>query len=170
MKACLLTMLLCGASLLASAQDPEFPRGEFIMHLRLHNGMITSFRSAPDVYVGGLQLVPQWTVVANRIRVGLVAGGLYTGKKLQGQAGPTVSVKLKSFRLKEFGSGGNIHLSLDHLWVTQAQQLLGGSINLDLLNLLVTGLSVHRDYHLNSWWFQGTIAFRISRTKQIPHP
>jgi len=38
------------------------------------------------------------------------------------------------------------------------------------LNLFVTGISVHRDYNLNSWWIQGTVAFRISKVKKIPHP
>ena len=50
-------------------QDPEFPKNEFIMQLRLHNGMVTDFHSAPDLYVGGLQLVPQWTVVENLLRI-----------------------------------------------------------------------------------------------------
>ena len=36
--------------------DPEFPKG-FIMHLKLHNGMVTNFTSSPDLYVGGVQLV-----------------------------------------------------------------------------------------------------------------
>jgi len=48
--------LLC-SSIVVSAQDPEFPKNEFIMHVRLHNGMVTDFHSSPDLYVGGLQLV-----------------------------------------------------------------------------------------------------------------
>jgi hypothetical protein len=161
--------LLC-STLVATAQDPEFPKNEFIMHLRLHNGMVTDFHSAPDLYVGGLQLVPQWTVVENLLRVGVVAGGFYTNKKLQGLVGPTVSIKLKTFSLKGFGSGGNINLSLDHWWGTDQQRLLGGAINVDLLNFFVPGISVHRDYNLNTWWIQGTVAFRISKVKQISHP
>ena len=93
--------LLC-SSIVVSAQDPEFPKNEFIMHVRLHNGMVTDFHSSPDLYVGGLQLVPQWTVVGNLLRVGAVVGGFYTNKKLQGLAGPTVSIKLKTFSLIVF--------------------------------------------------------------------
>src|SRR5215831_8067330 len=96
MKILLLFFCLLFYSITATAQDPEFPKKEFIMHLPMHNGMVTDFHSSPDLYVGGLQLVPQWTVVENLLRVGAVAGGFYTNKKLQGLFGPTVSIKLKT--------------------------------------------------------------------------
>ena len=114
MKIFISTLCLLCSSIVVTAQDPEFPKNEFIMHLRLHNGMVTDFHSSSDLYVGGLQLVPQWTVVENVLRVGVVVGGFYTNKKLQALAGPTVSIKLKTFPLKNFGSGGNVNLSLDH--------------------------------------------------------
>jgi hypothetical protein len=137
------------------------------MHLRMHNGMVTNFKSSPDVYVGGLQIIPEWTVVENHLRLGIVAGGYYTGKKLQALVGPTFSLKLKTIALKNLGSGGNINLSIDHLWGTEQQRLLGGGLNVDLLNLIVIGASIHRDYHLNNWWLQGTVALRISKVKKI---
>jgi hypothetical protein len=170
MKTFISTFCLLCSTIVATAQDPEFPKNEFIMHLRLHNGMVTDFHSSSDLYVGGLQLVPQWTVVENLLRVGAVVGGFYTNKKMQALAGPTVSIKLKTFSLKNFGSGGNVNLSLDHWWGTDHQRLLGGAVNVDLFNLFVTGISVHRDYNLNSWWIQGTVAFRISKVKKISHP
>ena len=159
--------LLC-MSVMAFSQ--EFPKNEFIMHLRLHNGMVTNFKSAPDLYVGGLQLIPQYTVVENVLRVGVIAGGFYTGKKLQGEVGPTVSFKLKTIALKSFGSGGNINLSLDHLWGTEQQRLLGGGLNIDLLNFIIIGVSAHRDYSLNNWWLQASIGARISKVKKPIHP
>jgi hypothetical protein len=168
------TILLAGLLLcmygVGMTQDPEFPKNEFIMHVKMHNGMVTSFKSSPDLYVGGLQLVPQFTVVANRLRLGVIADGYYTGKKLQAAAGPTLSLKLKTIELKKFGSGGNINLSLDHLWGTQQQRLFGGGVNIDLLNFIVAGITLHRDYHLNNWWVQGSFGFRISKVKQPPHP
>jgi hypothetical protein len=170
MKTTVVTSCLVCLTIFVAAQDPEFPKNEFIMHLRLHNGMVTTFHSSPDLYVGGLQLIPQWTVVENHLRIGAVAGGFYAAKKLQALAGPTISLKLKTFSLNNMGSGGNINLSLDHLWGTEQQRLLGGSVNVDIFNLIVPGISVHRDYHLNNWWIQGTIAFRISKLKKIPHP
>lgn len=170
MKTAILVGFLFCNHIFVSAQDPEFPKNEFIMHLRAHSGMITSFHSLPDLYVGGLQLVPQWTVVENHLRVGVVAGGFYAVKKLQGLAGPTISIKLKTFEVKSFGSGGNVNLSLDHLWGTKQERLLGAGINVDILNFIVPGISVHRDYNLNTWWLQGSLAFRVSKVKKIPHP
>jgi hypothetical protein len=173
MKIPILLFLLCGLlyiNMSAQSQDPEFPKNEFIMHLKLHNGMVTNFHASPDVYVGGVQLVPQFTVVENRLRIGVVADGYYTGKKLQAAAGPTLSFKIKTFELKKFGSGGNINLSLDHLWGTEKQHLFGGGVNIDLLNFIVVAITAHRDYNLNSWWLQGSFGFRISKVKQPPHP
>lgn len=168
------TVLVAGLVLLqlaAISQDPEFPKHEFILHLKMHHGMVTRFRAgAPDVYTGGLQLVPQFTVVENLVRAGAIGDVFYTGKKLQAAIGPTVSFKIKTFQLSKFGSGGNLHLSLDHLWGSGNQRLFGGGVNVDLLNLLVVGLSAHRDYHLNDWWLQGSIGLRISKLKKLPHP
>ncbi len=169
MKVLLLGIVMLPA-LFIHAQDPEFPKKEFIMHLRLQSGMTTNFKSSPDLFTGGIQLVPQFTVVENRLRMGLVAGGFYTAKKIQGMAGPTVSLKLKTIAVKNMGSGGNINLSLDHLWGTGTQRLFGGGLQADLFNLIVIGTSLHRDYKNNNWWLQGSIAFRISKVKSIPHP
>lgn len=83
MKSLLIALALLPA-LLIEAQDPEFPKNEFIMHLRMHSGMVTNFSSSPDLFVGGLQFVPQFTIVENRLRIGAVAGGFYTGKKIAG--------------------------------------------------------------------------------------
>lgn len=170
MKTIILFLLFCFLQQLVFGQDPEFPKKEFIMHLRLHSGMVTDFNSSPELYVGGLQLVPQYTVVENHLRAGAVIGGFYTGKKIQALFGPTVSLKLKSFALKNLGSGGNLNLSVDHLWGTGKQRLIGAGINADLLNLMVIGLSAHRDYKLKNWWLQATVALRISKLKKIPHP
>ena len=167
----LLPLLVCLCLCVrVAAQDPEFPKNEFIMHLRLHSGLVTDFKSSPDLFTGGLQVVPQFTVVENRLRIGLVAGGFYTNKKVQALAGPTMSVKLKTISLKQFGSGGNINLCIDHLWGTGRQRLFGGGINVELLNFIVVGATLHRDYNLSSWWLQGSLAFRISKVKQVPHP
>lgn len=169
MKSLLLGIAMLPA-LLLHAQDPEFPKNEFIMHLRLHSGMTSNFKSSPDLFTGGIQLVPQFTIVENHLRIGIIGGGFYTAKKMQGLFGPTLSLKLKTIALKNFGSGGNINVSMDHLWGTGKQQLVGGGLNVELLNLIVVGTSLHRDYKNNNWWLQGSIALRISKVKSIPHP
>lgn len=152
-------------SFLNVSGQTEFPR-EFIMHARLHSGMITNKKPVPDIFVGGLQLVPQFTLVEHTLRGGLVAGGFYTNSDIHGLIGPTISLKLTEFKGGYFGSLGNLHLNVDHLWGTDDQHLAGAGINLDLLNKLVVSLMAHRDYRLNNWWIQSGIAFRISKVKQ----
>ena len=154
----------------ASAQnDPEFPKG-FIMYLKLNSGLVTKFDASPDLYTGGLHLLPEVTVVEHLLRVGANVGVFYTDKKVQVAGGPLVSLKLKTFNVKPFGSAGNINLTLEHLWGSGDQRLFGGGFNVDLLNKIVIGLSAHRDYNLNSWWFQNSVAFRISKKKKVPEP
>lgn len=161
-----LILLLCLCTSTYAQTDTEFPKG-FIMHTKLHSGMVTNFHSGTDAYVGGIQLVPQFTVVEHKLRVGAIAGGFYTGQKLQVMIGPTASFKLKTINAGVFGSAANIHISADHLWGTEKQQLVGGGIHVDLLNKLVIGFTAHRDYHLNTWWFQESIGIRISRKKTV---
>lgn len=155
-------------STLTTKDDPEFPKG-FILYGRLHQGMISNF-SKPELYAGGLQLVPQWTVVEHRLRAGVVIGSFYTQNKIQALAGPTVSYKLKTLYVGLFGSAANINLAADHWWGTRGQHLAGGSINLDIGNLLVIGLGAHRDYSRNNWWFQQTLAVRLSKKKKVKEP
>ena len=126
----ILLLLVCCKAL--AQQDTEFPR-EFIMHLKLHNGMVTNFKGgSPDMYAGGIQLIPQYTIVPKLLRGGVIVDGFYTGKKLQAAVGPTLSIKLKTLHVNPFGSAGNIHINIDHLWGTEHQRLLGGGINADI--------------------------------------
>jgi hypothetical protein len=149
--------------------DTEFPKG-FIMHAKLHNGMVSNFKAGADFYVGGIQLVPQFTVVKSKMRAGAVAGAFYSGKVLEGQFGLNTSVKLKTLKALVFGSAANVNLSAEHLWGTGKQKLIGGGINLDLLNLLVLSLTTHRDYEFKTWWLQTSIGIRISKKKKMREP
>jgi hypothetical protein len=169
MKKRIVVLLLMVAIKTSAQNDPEFPKG-FIMYLKLNNGMVTKFDASPDLYTGGLHLLPQFTVAEHLLRVGADAGVFYTDKKLQVAAGPLLSLKLKTFNVKPFGSAGNINLTLEHLWGSGDQRLFGGGFNVDLLNKIVIGLSAHRDYNLNSWWFQNNVAFRISKKKKVEEP
>ena len=158
-------LLFCLSTSTFSFSQTEFPR-EFIAHIRLHSGMITYSNSDPELFVGGLQVIPQFTLVPHKLRGGLVAGAFYSDNNINGLFGPTISYKITEFKGGHFGSLGNLHINLDHLWGTDKQHLAGGGINLDLLNKLVVSLSAHRDYKLSNWWIQSGIAFRISKTKQ----
>ena len=159
----ILLSLLCLTSIICTAQQTEFPK-EFINHLRLHSGMVTT--PGGDLFVGGLELVPQYTLIEHKLRGGVVLGAFYSNSEINGLFGPTVSLKITEFQGGHFGSLGNLHLNLDHLWGTDEQRLVGGGINLDLLNKLVVSLTAHSDYHHGEWWIQTGIAFRISKVKK----
>ena len=166
------TLLFLGFVNCCSAQsDPEFPKG-FILYAKWHNGMITNFTSRPDLYVGGLQLAPQYTIVPHLLRAGIIAGGFYGDKKIQGEFGPTLSLKLKTFHANLKGAGigslGNLNLRVDHLWGTGKQRLLGGGLILDAGNIVSFGLTAHRDYRLNNWWLQSEVSIRISKKRKNP--
>lgn len=166
MKTVLLVLCILFSNIV-QAQDPEFPKKEFIMHIRLHSGMITSFNASPELFTGGLQLIPQFTIAENKLRAGMIADVFYTGKKLQAAFGPTFSWKIKTLAANNLGSVGNLNISFDHLWGTGKQRLIGGGFQADIVNKIVAGISLHRDYKLKNWWLQSTVAFRISKVKKI---
>ena len=142
----------------------EFPK-EFILHAKLGSGAIATPRFS-ELFVASLDLRPQYTLVKNRLRGGLAAGGFYTGRKVHAMYGPTVSLKLTEFKGGYFGSLGNVHLNVDHLWTSDHRRLFGGGVNLDLLNKLVIGFSGLRDYRNNNWWWTTSIALRLSGAKK----
>ena len=159
-------LFFCATNIFAQSADTEFPKG-FIMHAKLHNGMITNFKNSPDLYVGGIQLIPQLTIIEHRLRAGIIAGGFYGGKKIEGQFGPTVSIKLKTINAGVFGSAANVHATIDHIWGTDDQKLIGGGFHVDLLNKLILGLTAHREYRFNSWWLQTALGIRLSKKKKV---
>ncbi|WP_158859152.1 hypothetical protein [Lunatibacter salilacus] len=147
------------------AQVTEF-KNEGILHLKIHNGMVTDLTVAPDLYVGGMQLTWQYGVVPGRVRLGATGGSFYTGKKVQALAGPTAALLLKSFAAADYGTVGNLHLSLEHLWGSEKQKLVGGGLHADVLNRIALGLTSHYDYEWKNWWIQSVIAIRLSKPKE----
>ena len=129
--------------------------------------MVTSFNNAPELYTGGVELVPEYTFITNLVRGGAIVDAFYTAKSLQGAIGPTLAIKLATLKAGQFGSIGNINLSFDHLWGIGSERLVGGGLNLDLANKFVLGISLQRDYNLDNWWMQTSLGFRISKTKKI---
>ena len=165
-------MLLYSGLLLMSfysqAQDTEFPK-EWELQLRLQKGMATRFNSSPDLFTGSVAFVPQYTFIEHRLRGGIVTALNYSGKKWSGLFGPTVSLKIKTLQSRLFGIG-NIHLTADHLWGTDQQQMAGGGPYIELLHKLLIGFTAHRDYNRNSWLFQGNIAIRLNKSKPEADP
>lgn len=146
------------------AQDTQFPKG-WEIQLKLTNGVVTNFHSnTPDIYTGASGLSTQYAVVPHKLRLGATAMAAYSNKNLFGLFGPSAAWKLKSLETKLFGIG-NIHLLAEHLWGTKKQRLIGGGPYIELGHTLLIGITAHRDYNLNGWWFQSAIAIRLNKRK-----
>jgi len=147
-----------------NADDTEFRKG-WATYLKLDNGLITNFHTAPDLYVGGLQVNPQLTVIEHKLRLGATAGLIYANKKIAGLFGPSIAFKLKSFNLKNLAGLANLQLIGEHNWGTEKQRLAGGGIGLELLQKALLIFTVHRDYNLNTWWLQTHMGIRLKKNK-----
>lgn len=146
--------------------DTEFKKG-WLFLAKLNNGFVTNFHAFPaDMYAGGLSLNPQFTVVPHKLRAGVNAGLVYTGKKFSGIFGPMLAFKIKNIDAKNFGGLANIHLLAEANWGTNRQQMAGGGLGVELLSFLHLNLTAQRDYHLNYWWFQSSIGIKLNKVKK----
>ncbi|MGC4231445.1 MAG: hypothetical protein QM594_00405 [Niabella sp.] len=164
-----ITFLICIIHCLAAIgqqADTEFTKG-WLLTGRLTNGAITNFKStAPDLYTGGMGLNTQFTVVPGLLRLGANAGAVYNNKKISGMFGPMAALKLKTFATKNFGSLANMHLIAEANWGTNKQQMAGGGLGFEILELAHIGITAQRDYKWNHWWLQSFIAIRLNKFKQ----
>jgi hypothetical protein len=165
-------LLLCIAcslflSTVFAQKDPEFPKG-WVMYLESHHGIATNFQQSPDLFVGFLSITPQVTIVPSHLRLGGTAGLLFTNKRFDGLFGPNLVAKITTLNVKQMGSILNLQLKAEHLWGTNKQKLIGGGIYAELGQLLLIGLSMHRDYGLNYWWFQGGLGYNLLHKKKGP--
>ncbi|MFV0607487.1 MAG: hypothetical protein ACK5NK_16790 [Niabella sp.] len=163
---CLFMSVLHGSVNAQTNEDTEFTKGfEFL--LKLNNGLSTGFKAAtPDLYVGGLGINPQFTVVANILRVGANAGFVYNDKKLSGLFGPMAALKLKTLGTQYMGSYANIHLLAEANWGTNKQKMAGGGLGVEVFKKLHIAVTAQRDYSLNNWWFQTHIALKLNKAKR----
>ncbi|MEP6713297.1 MAG: hypothetical protein ABJA37_12805 [Ferruginibacter sp.] len=146
--------------------DTEFQKG-FIVLLKVNNGFVTNFHSAPDLYTGGLGLNPQVTAIEHCLRLGANAGFAYTNKKFSGLFGPMAALKIKNFDLKNLAGLANLQLIAEANWGTDKQQMAGGGLGLEILQKLQLNFTAQRDYNLNSWWLQVHIGLQLNK-KKIP--
>jgi hypothetical protein len=161
--------LLCLGAKPLTARAQEFPRG-FAGYLEAHEGLSTNFKGTPDLYVGGLQFRPQYTVVPNVLRVGATAGLIYSATHVDGLLGPSLALKLFAFQVDPFGSIANIQLQADYWWSTRGRQYLGAGPKVELGMLLMIGLTVHRDFQDNAWLFQATVGYNLLHKKKAATP
>ena len=165
----LIAFIFCFASINSSAQnldDTEFKKG-WILLLQINNGLLTNFKaSPPDLYAGGISLNPQFTIVEHKLRLGANAGFVYTDKKLSGLFGPMLAYKIKNFNAGNFGGLANLHVLAMAQWGTAQQQLAGAGLGLEALQKIHLAFTAQRDYHLNYWWLQSHIGFKLNKAKK----
>ena len=143
----------------------EFPKG-WLLNAKLTNGAISNFHgSASDMYVGGLVLNPQVTVVPGVLRLGANAGAVYGGKEFSGMFGPMAALRIKTFGTENMGSFANLHLIAEANWGTNKQMMAGGGLGIEVFPFAQMGLTLQRDYNLNTWWLQSFIAIKLNKTK-----
>ncbi len=163
---CALFSILSNSIYAQSNDDPEFTKG-FVLLLKLNNGLSTGFKSnTPDLYVGGLALNPQMTVVENVLRLGANAGLAFNNKKMSGLFGPMAALKLKTFDTKYMGSYANLHLIAEANWGTDKQKMAGGGLGVEIFKKLHIGITAQRDYSLNNWWFQTFVGIKLNKSKK----
>ena len=160
-------MLLCVA--IRSHAQSECPRG-WIFPLEVGQGAATAFDQSPDFYLATLSFSPQLAVVPGKLRIGVTGGGAFMDKHIYGIGGGRVALLIwdgpKALQSTIF----NVQLVGEHLWGTKDQRLVGGGIAAEIGNVLTLSVKSHRDYMLNSWWFQLGLGWNIFRKKIPPLP
>jgi len=166
-KALMLVYCIFHLNIKATSQNPddtEFKKG-WIFYLKLDNGVVSNFHSAPDLFTGGMLLNPQVTLIENKFRIGVNTGFAYTGKKINGLIGPTLAFKIKTFNLKNLGSMANLQLIAEHNWGSEKQRLVGGGVGFEVLQKILLILTTHRDYKLKNWWIQWHLGINLKKNR-----
>ena len=153
------------APFLSAQAQEEFPKG-WVMYGEALQGAVTSFHARPDLYVGNLQLSPQVTLVPDYLRLSAIGGIAFYNKHWYGTYGAGLNFKLATIRFEPFGSLLNLQAQLQHLWGTKDQKLVGGGIKAELGQIILLGISAHRDYGLHEWWLQSGIGFNFLHKKK----
>ena len=159
----LLTALILLFALLYSpnlAAQQEFTKG-WVMYLEGSQGILTNFHSSPDLYTGNLQLTPQVTVIPGVLRLAAATGLAFNNKKLTGLFGGGLNWKLATVHAQPFGSLLNLQLQAQHVWGTGKQRLVGGGLKAELGQIILAGITAHRDYTSGNWWLQAGIGFNL---------
>ena len=140
-------------SLRASAQA-EFPKG-WVLYAGGSQGCNTNFGLTPDRYIGGLDLKPMVTVIPDHLRLGALAGLIYTDQRVDAMAGPLVAWKVTKFAIPAFaGTLGNLQLQLGYFRGSGDHSAVGGGPFVEVARKFQVGITAFRDYGINSWLFQ----------------
>jgi len=147
----------------------EFPKG-WVFPLEAGQGAVTAFDHTPDLYLGSLSFTPQYTLIAGRLRAGATVGGVYTGKRVYGIAGPHLALLLTDQPRVLQSTVLNVQLTAQHCWGTGEQQLAGGGLTAELGQLATFSLKALRDYHLGTWWLSAGLGVQLFSKKPSDNP
>lgn len=149
----------------SSQGQTEFTKG-WMLHVNARQGLTTRLTRGTEGYTGSLSLIPCYTMIPGSLRLGLSVGLRYHGQQVQAVSGPVLNLLLKTWHAGVFGSAANLHLVTEHLWAGKQHQAIGGGLRMELLQRIVLGPTVHRDYTHPEWWFQLETSYRLLRTRR----
>lgn len=144
---------------LSSQDDFEFEKG-FYTFLKINSGLV--IQEQTDAFAGGLSVIPSYSIIDRKLRLGAEAGFVITDKKFQGVFGIGSSFKLTSINVDELlGLTGNMNLNIRHRWLTESQKTYGLGLQFEFFNLL--GLSFHwdRDYVNEQSWLTVGVSYEL---------
>ena len=153
----------------ASAQD--LPQG-FDVLAELGQGF-SHPRGGDALYLATLQVVPQATLVPERLRAGLVLGAFYPGTRVGGLAGGRLTLKVLQGPSFLLANSFHVNIQGEYLPVVRVgdgawRQWLGGGIALETSNLLGLVFRVHRDFKTPATYGQMAVTFNFRYKRTLP--
>ncbi|MFM7838234.1 MAG: hypothetical protein ACKO6K_01610 [Chitinophagaceae bacterium] len=169
MKPLLLIGCLCLAGSTQAQSDPELtPKG--VVQVHWTSGLTTRFRNQQEFYSASLTVHPLFTVSNSPLRAGVFTGLLYTAQQLHLLIGPTVSIKLFSWKAGSLGTAANLQLKGSYGWVTRQSSFVSFAVLGELGKRLSTGPWIFNTIHSKEWWFHWGLGWRLGRRRQPQEP
>jgi len=123
-------------------------------------------RGGPELYLAAAQLVPQWTLVPGRLRVGVPLGIFHPGYQVGALAGSRLTIKLLQGAPVLLASSFHLHAIAEYLPLvytptTHWRQLVGAGLGLETSNLLGIAVKLHRDVRTPAFYGQLTLTYNL---------
>jgi hypothetical protein len=130
-------------------------------------------RGDKTLYLATLQLVPQVTLVPEKLRAGLVLGALYPGTGLGVLAGGRLTWKIAQGPPVLLARSFHVNLQGEYLPLVRSgpdawRQWVGAGIGLETSNLLGVSVRVHRDFRTPATYGQLALAFNFRYKRTLP--
>ncbi len=155
----------------APARAQEMPKG-FDLLVELGQGFSRPLGER-FLYLGTLQVVPQWAVVPGHLRAGVVLGAVYPGTQVGALAGGRLTLKVVSLPSFMLASAGHINVQAEYLPAVLAdhdtwRQWVGVGLGLETSNTLALAVRLHRDFRTPATYGQLSVAFNLRYGRGVP--